>query len=494
MQRISRTIAILVVQLAGVGYWTVAAGLPLANGEEGASAAFTPDIETVVVEIASSHVEHFLLTDESQLNKYWEQWGEEAVPVVRDLYEDPQWSDHRYGAALLLVASPFPSAMTYLQYRVRWLARKEEQDEQDFRELGMLCNTLAVNRPDAASSILEELAGSEDWRPKSALARAIVLIHSEDDLTALSEILKRLPAKDFRRLIRSVDYWESRSRALEPMERVLSGQPGLSSFFGEDDRADQNVDLAATTQRDLAASQSKEWTNVLSKGRINLERLRLPNTASRSELVRILVKRVDGIDRVHVKNRDEVTQYATIARALNDKGTIRPFENLLLRTREDTELSGMYGGWSWAAIATIASLAGDDCIKFLANLAQNPNVDPKVRAHAIVGLGHLGTRESVDAFVRLRNAVLEKAGAPAHRESYTHAEKMAEATRMTLFVIPDSEDAVLAISIDGARVGSNYETGEIAVGDAQTSGATTFRLHRFGDEWLIVDIVASWIN
>ncbi|GMV92783.1 MAG: hypothetical protein AMXMBFR82_25610 [Candidatus Hydrogenedentota bacterium] len=491
MRRIACGIGILVIQLAGVGHWTVAAGLPLANGEDGASAAFTPAIETVVVEIALNHAERSLAADESQMAAYWEQWGEEAVPVVRDLYEDPQWSDHRYGAALLLVTSPFPRAMTYLQCRVRWLARKEKQGEKDFGELGMLCNMLAVNRPDAASSVLEELAGSEDWRPRSALARAMVLMNAEDDLTALSEILKRLPAKDLRRLIRSVDYWESQSRALEPMERVISGQPGLSPFFGKAGRAGQNVDLAATTRRDIAASRPNEWTDAFSEGRINLEKLRLPTTASRSELVRILIDRVDGIDRVHVKNRDEVTQYATIARALNDKDTVRPFENLLLRTREDTELSGMYGGWSWAAIATIASLAGDDCIKFLANLAQNPNVDPKVRAHAIMGLGHLGTRESVDAFVRLRNAALKKAGAPARKESYTHAEKMAEATRMTLFVIPDSEDAVLAISIDGARVDSNYETGEIAV---EISGATTLRLRRFGDEWLVVDIVASWIH
>ena len=214
--------------------------------------------------------------------------------------------------------------------------------------------------------------------------------------------------------------------------------------------------------------------------------------SQRRAVAKLIVQRINATNQVLPQLRDEIRGMALVARALNDKDTVQPFKALLLRADKNAAWEWWFGGWPSEAVNTIVDVAGNDCIEFLEVLAQKSSVAPKIRAQAVIGLGRLGTPESVAAFVRLRDAAFEKPNAPERKDSYTHAEKMAEAVTMTLFVIPDSPQA-LPVQPNSARVDLDYETGGITVGNALSSGATTFRMRRFGSEWLVVEILSSVI-
>ncbi len=142
--------------------------------------------------------------------------------------------------------------------------------------------------------------------------------------------------------------------------------------------------------------------------------------------------------------------------------------------------------------STLAALAGDDAVGFLAEAAANPDLPYATRRDVLIALGEVGSEESVAVFARLRDAAFDKPGAPQRRESYTHEERTSEAVTMVLVVIPDyvppaiEEDPMRRKSPKLARVSEDYSTGTICFGDQLS--IVQLKMRRFGDEWLVVGI------
>jgi hypothetical protein len=127
--------------------------------------------------------------------------------------------------------------------------------------------------------------------------------------------------------------------------------------------------------------------------------------------------------------------------------------------------------------------------------SQKPSLE---RQQALAALGQIGSARSIAAWKKLRDTAYAKPGAPQKKETYTHAERMAEAAMMVLCVIPDApEESNYGVTLqpnqESAKVDEDYATATMCFsGRARTltdaSGSMNVTFRRFGDEWLVSDI------
>lgn len=171
---------------------------------------------------------------------------------------------------------------------------------------------------------------------------------------------------------------------------------------------------------------------------------------------------------------------------LRDVDSLDSLKTLLLLA-DESEDSACYGNWVYEAFMAIADMSGDECVPFLENLIRRDFAPRKVRGCAIIMLGRLGTEQSVATFVRLRDAAFAKETAPVPKERYTHAEKMIESTIMTLHVIPDDREYFPRVFPGSVIVDVDYNSGQLTI-DGQCGPFMSWRMRRFGSEWLISEI------
>ena len=161
--------------------------------------------------------------------------------------------------------------------------------------------------------------------------------------------------------------------------------------------------------------------------------------------------------------------------------------------REASPKAGNLMGLHYSVpIQAIAHLEGDTAVDYFVQLASDSTRPARLRSQAIIGLGVIGTDKSVAAYQSLRDAAYAYSGAPAAKKSYTHAERMAEAVIMTMCTIPGSPHGQV-VNLESAEIDSDYVTGRITAGNIDY-GYPTYTLRRFGDEWLVVSMVAGAIS
>ncbi len=131
-------------------------------------------------------------------------------------------------------------------------------------------------------------------------------------------------------------------------------------------------------------------------------------------------------------------------------------------------------------VDAIDAIEGAAALKLWGDLARDNAALPAARTHACIMLGKLGSRASVAEWIKLRNEARALPGAPALRDSYTHAEKMVETAQFVFGVF--GGDAKAQIAPESAWVDAEYTTGRL------NALQTTVHLKRFGDEWMIVGV------
>ncbi len=142
-----------------------------------------------------------------------------------------------------------------------------------------------------------------------------------------------------------------------------------------------------------------------------------------------------------------------------------------------------------ALVATLVEIQGDGAIRFLEQTASDTSVNPLTRRSAVVGLGKIGSEGSVAAFKRLRNAARSLPDAPQEKQSYTHAERIAEGVEMACIWIPGVDPTsrvAFQPMMRAASVDADYRTGQVYCGSPFE--LTEVELKRVGDEWLVVEI------
>lgn len=189
---------------------------------------------------------------------------------------------------------------------------------------------------------------------------------------------------------------------------------------------------------------------------------------------------------------NEMRLYAALVSGLQDRDAVP-----LLKERLANLQSGEDRGTFWgrpetagAVASAIVALEGEDSTDFFAALSGDSSADRAVRLAALLSLGAIGTKESAEAFARLRDAAYGAPNAPPRKESYTHAERMAEAAHMVLWVLSgDAGPAPRPFDADsysGATVSEDYASG--ILNTTTLGGWTDLHFRRVGDEWLLTRI------
>jgi protocatechuate 3,4-dioxygenase beta subunit len=187
---------------------------------------------------------------------------------------------------------------------------------------------------------------------------------------------------------------------------------------------------------------------------------------------------------------NELRLYTAIATALGSRESVPLLKEVLINLRSGQRGIAYMGPPEIAgSIAeTIIALEGDEAVVYFAELAKNPNAEHAARIAALVSLGRIGTQQSASAFAKIRDAAYGAANAPERRESYTHAERMAETAHMVLWVLSRAEVA-RPFDLDaynGATVSEDYTTGTLST--TTMGGWTELRFRRLGEEWLLTEI------
>ena len=137
----------------------------------------------------------------------------------------------------------------------------------------------------------------------------------------------------------------------------------------------------------------------------------------------------------------------------------------------------------------IGALGGDEAIDALRQVAATPGVSTETSTDALIALCALRSEKAIRQWVELRDAAFQKHGAPKRKESYTHAEKIAEAIQMTFHVIAHPDRPENQEWIPGNLriwVAEDYKSAK-ALFSLNNEGYNVL-LERFGPEWIVVGI------
>jgi hypothetical protein len=136
----------------------------------------------------------------------------------------------------------------------------------------------------------------------------------------------------------------------------------------------------------------------------------------------------------------------------------------------------------------LAELQGDSEVDYFYDLAENNKWLYHIRSAAIVALGRIGTKKSIAAFTELRDKARSFPDAPQQKESYTHAERICEATNMALKFMPGPSRSEMGFGANtsSVHVSQNYQRGTVifSIGSARKE----ITLRRFSSEWVVVEI------
>lgn len=214
------------------------------------------------------------------------------------------------------------------------------------------------------------------------------------------------------------------------------------------------------------------------------------STKDRKALARYVTDRLDEMPGRYNWENQRVRACALAAQALNLEETAPAFERAIRRfDAKGNARPRLYE--LMACIHVLAEVKGDKAIGFFKKLATDEDVHVDARRAGALGLGMLGTEKGRKAFIDLRNAAFGNPNAPERRETYTHAEKIAETVWMVFHGIPDEP-----ATDKGWPVSLSQVIGQARVDTESQTGTTRYQhfpisLERFGTEWIIVDIDAT---
>ncbi len=169
-----------------------------------------------------------------------------------------------------------------------------------------------------------------------------------------------------------------------------------------------------------------------------------------------------------------------VASALGNRAVAKDLEGIFLQLPDDATGIPLLSNSRASQVATvITELQGDASVPFFEKCAQDDKRGPNSRLAALLAFGQLHSGKSAEAFARLRDAAYGKPGAPAKKETYTHAERMAESAIMTLCVIPGLSGVAGSGMPTNATVNEDYATGTLWMNNVE------IQLCRVGAEWLV---------
>jgi hypothetical protein len=239
----------------------------------------------------------------------------------------------------------------------------------------------------------------------------------------------------------------------------------------------------------------EEWLETLYAGSGQENQLPAkPGKSVANEIAKLITGTLNELPGQYEWEMRPAAAYGVVAEKLGLTSTVPAIEELLRRWSKDMGHGYVADSGPTALVTALAALAGDGAVNFLADMAGDAGRSYTLRRDSLIALGKIGANKSVKAFVRLRNAAYKKEGVPGPKESYTHAERMAEAAEMVFVYIPgegpfgDREKGFRA-DPNWAWVSEDFSTGTIDV----QQGYVTYHLslRRFGEEWLVVGIESA---
>ncbi|MCC6699533.1 MAG: hypothetical protein IT365_28160, partial [Candidatus Hydrogenedentes bacterium] len=196
----------------------------------------------------------------------------------------------------------------------------------------------------------------------------------------------------------------------------------------------------------------------------------------------------------------ELQLITALAAHLHDNDALPILKKKLHDLQPDSEQDTFYWGSPQTAGAlaeAIVALEGEKAVDYFAELAGDVSCDRGSRIAALIALGQIGTEKSAAAFKRLRDAAYDRPNAPPRKETYTHAERMAETAHMIFWVLTTDLSSPLARPFEpkaftGATVSENY--GEGTLNTTMFGGWTDLHFRRVGEEWLLARIGSTMVE
>jgi hypothetical protein len=210
----------------------------------------------------------------------------------------------------------------------------------------------------------------------------------------------------------------------------------------------------------------------------------------RRELAELVTSRLEELPGRYWFETREAARLAAAAEGYGLSETVPALQDMLARWISAGE-GISYERQLRAVVHAVVALAGDDAVPFFAAAATDARFLYEVRRESLIGLCQAGTEKSVAAFVKLRDAAFGKPDAPERKESYTHAEKMAETVEMVFNVIPrlpgdETPPPLATVRPEDAWVSEDFTEGHIGC-RMPGGGYTRIMMRRFGNEWLIAE-------
>ena len=187
-----------------------------------------------------------------------------------------------------------------------------------------------------------------------------------------------------------------------------------------------------------------------------------------------------------------------LVRALHDKDAIPIMQRAIRADTRSTYTEGWPEQSSIVEMArAIAEFNGDEAIPFFEEVALNESLSARARMGAVSAFGQIASEKSAAAYKTIRDALRRKPGAPPAKESYTHAECMAEAIYFYRVALTWNYDfspapAMFSMGTVDARIDAEYRTGTAYVGSQY--GGATYKLVRVGDDWLVTQLENEWMS
>jgi hypothetical protein len=180
-----------------------------------------------------------------------------------------------------------------------------------------------------------------------------------------------------------------------------------------------------------------------------------------------------------------------LTQLLEDRKALPILKSILKELRPGGQ-GGTHWGNPWTASSVadaIVALEGNDSVEFFAEVAGDTTLDHASRLAALLALGQIATEDSAAAFRQLRDAAYDAPNAPPRKESYTHAERMAETAHMIFHVLPGQAEGRIPRQFNpdaysrSVTVSEDYSTGTLNT--TALGGWTDLHFRRVGDEWLL---------
>jgi len=215
------------------------------------------------------------------------------------------------------------------------------------------------------------------------------------------------------------------------------------------------------------------------------------------ELTELVTARLEELPGRYWFETREAARLAAAAEGYGLSETVPALQDMLARWISASEYVN-YDRQLRAVVDAVVALAGEDAVPFFAAAATDARFLHEVRRESVIGLGQIGTEKSVAAFVKLRDAAFGKPGTPKRKESYTHAEKMAETVEMVFNVIPrlpsdETPPRLATVSPEDAWVSEDFTEGHIGC-RMPGGGYTQIMMRCFGNEWLIAEFGQTVIS